>query len=196
LDLSDNYFTVVGAQQLLLAVEGHPSLRHVDISDIADIGFTGLMTIAREVLPNLQLKSLDLSGCDVDDWDSIGTKDKKVRATHSLAIAEAVRRNHHLHYLDLDFLSEAKDECYKEAKMKIWTFLLINMGRYLLSENHGVAALWPHVFENHCDDINFFFLREQPTLIPAPVMQQQPRRKRRGKRDRVEFDSAIARTGA
>jgi hypothetical protein len=194
LDLSQNSLTIVGAQQLLLAVEGHPSLQQVDISDNYKIGFTGLMTIAREVLPNLRLESLYLAGCASDDWDSIGTEDKKIRATHSLAIAEAVRRNHHLHHLELDFLTQAEDECYKEAKMIIWTFLLINGGRYLLPGNHGVA-LWPHVFENHCDDINFFFLREQPTLIPAPVMQLQ-QRKRRGKRDRVEFDSAIAQTGA
>jgi hypothetical protein len=101
LDLSFNQLTVVGAQQLLIAAANQLSLLHVDLRGSSAIGYSGLLTLAREIIPDLQLRTLDLSYCgdakNIGDGEYIiEVKHKPIKKAASLALTEAMRRNEHL----------------------------------------------------------------------------------------------------
>jgi hypothetical protein len=181
LDLSCNKFSVDGARLLLSATSDRPSVLHLKLNHNTAIGCDGLIYLAEQVLPNVQLQTLDLSYCGCEGSEEMAGFCEKKRSAEKLvsrAIVMAVRRNDHLHYFRW-----AKSDCKTKAKEEIDCFLCINRGRYLLSETYSLA-LWPHVFANHEKSNTFFFLREQPALIPAlPVIE--PDRKQRGKRIRM-----------
>jgi hypothetical protein len=160
-----------GAHALVKASCTHPSLKHLELHGCEPcIEYRQLPMIAND-LTHSKLSKLSLHATILPTW-AVDRLDAESQATvkaqkevASQALLRAVKCNMHLKELSK---FDIPDIIQKQVRF----YLNLNkFGRkFLLSqEQEVIPALWSHILEICGEDASFlfYFLQEQPTLIPA-----------------------------
>jgi hypothetical protein len=159
LEIGGNSLGARGAQMLMQAIAGHPTLELLSLASDKSIGFLGMKLIGME-LAHTKLKEIVLNDLIPDAWPNPQTP-------AAIAAGQALLdgQNETLSSFDLTELPaiwNAPIQFYVR-----WNAIC----RPLLRSEVAVPALWPYVLECFQDENNFsetfMILREQPWLVAA-----------------------------
>jgi hypothetical protein len=182
LSLDGNNIRIQGAQQLLRAVANHPAMQVLNLRHNKNVGYDGLLMIGVELLSQTNLAEMDVSGCSTwheyqqPDCEQARAQDKALQlASH--ALIEAVKQNVRIKELKVD-----EQRLPSQVENEISFYANLNeMGRYLLSTNHGLAStVWCYIFAkcqssavHNKSSLIYFFLCAQPSLAPQAAMKRR-----------------------
>ncbi len=162
------------AKDLVRAIASHPRLRTLVLDEYSwRMGLDVVLMIAQNLrVHQSRLTHITLSSSfqprGFVKMEQAVAQDKK-RLTTVRALLECVKENYCIQSLDLigNYVSE-------EENHEIFFYTTLNrLGRRLLSQDHRLASsVWTHVLAK-CQtepelkySLTYFFLREQPTLVP------------------------------